>query len=78
MRFSASGPRLYLFQMVLGVVVLDAIALAAYRFTSLREAGPNTRLVFTVLWTIATAVVVGIGLRRIRLARSGSPGAPRP
>ena len=73
MRFNASGPRLFLFQMVLAVVVLDAVALAVYRFAGLRTAGPNTRLVFTVVWTVATALVVGVGLRRIRRARSGGP-----
>jgi len=77
MRFDASGPRLYLFQMVLAVVVLDAVAIAVYRFGSVRTAGPDTRLVFTVVWTVATAVVVGLGLRRIRRARSGPPRAAR-
>ena len=77
MRFHASGPRLYLFQMVIGVVVLDAIAIAAFRFTSLRDAGPDARLAFTVVWTVATALIVGIGLRRIRRSRGGPPGATR-
>ena len=77
MRFRASGPRLYLFQMVLGVVVLDALALLIYSLAGLRSAGPNARLVFTVVWTVATALVVGVGLRRIRRSRSGPPGAAR-
>lgn len=77
MRFRASGPRLYLFQMVLAVVVLDAIAIAIYEFAGVRTAGPDARLVFTVVWTVATAAVVGLGLRRIRRARTGSPRAPR-
>lgn len=74
MRFHASGARLYLFQMVLAVVALDAVAIAAYQLTDLRLASPNVRLTFTVLWSVATALVVGVGLRRIRLARRG----PRP
>jgi len=69
MRLRASGPRWYLFQMVLAVVVLDALAIAAYSFTGLRLAGPNVRTAFTAGWTLATAIIVGIGLRRIRLAR---------
>jgi hypothetical protein len=73
MRFAASGPRLFLFQMVIAVVALDAIAIAIYGVAGLRSAGPNTRLVFTVVWTVATALVVGVGLRRIRRARSASP-----
>ena len=75
MRFHASGARLYLFQMVLAVVVLDAAALAAFKLTDLRFAGPNVRLAFTIAWTVATALIVGVGLRRIRLARRG--GGPR-
>jgi uncharacterized membrane protein YeiH len=62
--------------MVLAVVVLDAVALAAYHLAGIRGAGPNTRMAFTVVWTVATALIVGVGLRRIRLARTG-PG-PRP
>jgi carbon starvation protein CstA len=77
MRVDASGPRLYLFQMVLAVVVLDAVAIAVYRFAGIRAAGSDTRLVFTVVWTVATALVVGLGLRRIRRARTGSPRAAR-
>jgi hypothetical protein len=73
MRFNASGPRLYLFQMVLAVVALDAVAIAVYSFAGIRTAGPDTRLAFTVIWTVATAIVVGLGLRRIRRARTGGP-----
>ena len=76
MRVRASGARLYLFQMVLAVVVLDAVAIAAYSWTGLRFAGPNVRTAFTAIWTLATAVIVGVGLRRIRLAR-GRGVAPR-
>ena len=74
MRLRASGARLYLFQMVVAVVVLDAVAIAAYNWTGLRYAGPTVRTAFTAVWTLATAIIVGVGLRRIRLAR----GRPQP
>jgi hypothetical protein len=78
MRFRASGPRLYLFQMVLAVVVLDAVAIALYQLTPIRTAGSGTRTTFTALWTLATAIIVGLGLRRMRLARRGpGPGVRR-
>ena len=77
MRVRATGARRYLFQMVLAVVVLDALAIAAYTFTDLRLAGPRARTAFTAGWTLATAVIVGIGLRRIRLSRGRGPATRR-
>jgi len=75
MRVHASGARLYLFEMVVAVVVLDAAAIAAFKLTDLRFASPDVRLAFTIVWTVATALVVGLGLRRIRHARRGRPRA---
>lgn len=61
----------HLLVMVASVLVLDALALAAYFLGGVREAGPTVRNAFTAAWTVATLVIVGIGLRRIRQARYG-------
>jgi hypothetical protein len=56
--------------LVLGVVALDAVALAIYRFGGIEHDVPRTRTIFTAVWMVATAVVVGLLLRRVRRARS--------
>jgi hypothetical protein len=66
----AEGRRL-LFQMVLAVVVLDAAAIGAYTVAGIATAGPRVRTLFTAVWTIVTAVVVAVGMRRIRRHRRG-------
>ena len=51
------------------MLAVDAIAIGAYFLAGLRHAAPETRLAFTVLWMVATLLVVLVGLTRIRRAR---------
>jgi hypothetical protein len=57
--------------MVVGVIALDALAVGVYYLAGVRRAAPELRTAFTVVWTLATLVIVGVGLRRIRRARHG-------
>ena len=56
--------------LVLGVVAVDAVALGVY-YLAIVHAEPRIRLFFTVVWTVATALVVAILLKRVRKARFG-------
>lgn len=60
-------------QLVLGVVMLDAVALAVYYLGGIAHAPERTRMIFAVTWTVATAITVAILLRRVRLTRIGLP-----
>jgi hypothetical protein len=56
-------------QLVLGVVVLDAVALGIYYLAGIAHAPERTRTIFAVTWTLATAVVVAVLLKRVRALR---------
>ena len=56
-------------QLVIGVVVLDAVAMGAYYLTGIAHGAPRTRMIFVAVWTVATAITVAVLLRRVRLAR---------
>lgn len=56
-------------QLVLGVVALDAAALAIYYLGGIDRAGVSTRQTFVVVWTVATALTVAVLLKRVRTAR---------
>jgi hypothetical protein len=58
-------------QLVAGVVLLDAVALAIWYGTGMAHARYQTRMTFTVGWTIATALTVAFLLRRVRVIRMG-------
>lgn len=58
--------------LVAAVVALDAVALAVYFLGGVSTADPRTRTFFTVVWTFATAVVVAVLLRRVRVIRQGA------
>jgi hypothetical protein len=60
-----------LLTLVLTVLALDAAAIAIYYGARLATAPVTTRRVFTVVWTLATVLVVGVQLRGIRRARFG-------
>ena len=51
------------------VLAVDAIAIGAYYVAGIGRAAPGTRLAFTVVWMLATLLVVLVGLTRIRRAR---------
>ena len=56
--------------LVVGVVVLDTVAMLVY-YLAIVHAPPNVRMLFVGLWTVATAIVVVILLKRVRKARFG-------
>lgn len=61
--------RRYLLQLVLGVVVLDAVAIGLHRWLVVDAWPPQRRMLFTLAWTAATLVIVGVVLSRIRATR---------
>ena len=56
-------------QLVLGVVLLDAVAIGIYYLADLAHRPARTQTIFVVIWTAATAVTVAVLLRRVRMAR---------
>ncbi|MEP6992254.1 MAG: hypothetical protein ABJA80_15080 [bacterium] len=60
--------------LVLGVALLDTIAMGGY-YLVIAHAPDRTKLIFTGVWTVATALVVAFLLRRVRRVRSGRPPA---
>jgi hypothetical protein len=57
------------FQLVLGVVALDAVALAIYYAGGIAHGSTQTRQIFTAVWLVATAVTVAVLLKRVRAVR---------
>ena len=55
--------------LVLGVVLLDAVAIGLYYLTDMAHRPQQTQTIFVVIWTAATAVTVAVLLRRVRMAR---------
>jgi hypothetical protein len=55
--------------LLLMVVAVDAVFIAVYFITGLRNASNGAKLTFTVVWTIITLAVVIRGLSRIRTVR---------
>lgn len=56
-------------QLVIGVAALDGVAMAIYFLGGIAHGPPRTRMIFTVVWTITTALVVAFLLKRVRRAR---------
>ncbi len=55
--------------LVLGVVLLDAVALAVYFVGGIEHASVRPRQIFTVVWLVATVLVVAVLLKRVRTIR---------
>ena len=55
--------------LVLGVVILDAVAMGAYYALGIGHGPERTRTSFVIVWTFATAITVAFLLRRVRVAR---------
>ncbi len=55
--------------LVLGIVLLDAVAIGIYYLADILHRPQQTQVVFVAIWTAATAVTVAVLLRRVRLAR---------
>ena len=64
-------------RLVIAVFVIDLLAIGAYVFGGVGAASPRTRIVFAAIWTLATLVVVLVGLRRLREARESAVRRPR-
>lgn len=55
--------------LVLGVVLLDAVAIGIYYLADILHRPQQTQILFVAIWTAATAITVAVLLRRVRLAR---------
>jgi hypothetical protein len=55
--------------LVLGVVLLDAVAIGIYYLADILHRPQQTQVIFVAVWTAATAITVAVLLRRVRLAR---------
>ena len=58
-------------QLVAGVVLLDAVAITIWFGAGMPHARYQTRMTFTIVWTIVTALTVAFLLRRVRMIRMG-------
>jgi hypothetical protein len=55
--------------LVAGVIVLDAVAMSIFYLTGIAHGPERVRWFFVIAWSIATAVVVMVLLRRVRRVR---------
>jgi hypothetical protein len=55
--------------LVLGVVLLDGVAIGIYYLADILHRPQQTQVIFVAVWTAATAITVAVLLRRVRLAR---------
>jgi hypothetical protein len=56
-------------QLVMSVVLLDAAAMAIFYGADFAHGPSRTRNIFLIAWSIVTALLVGILLRRVRKVR---------
>jgi hypothetical protein len=56
-------------QLVMGVVLLDAVAMTVFYGAGIAHGPARTRNVFLIGWSVATAIVVLVLLRRVRKVR---------
>ena len=56
-------------QLVMSVVVLDVVAMAIFYGAGLAHAATRTRNVYLIAWSVVTAILVGVMLRRVRKVR---------
>jgi hypothetical protein len=56
-------------QLVMGVVLLDAVAMTVFYGAAIAPGATRTRNVFLIGWSVATAIVVLVLLRRVRRVR---------
>ena len=53
----------------MGVILLDAVAMTIFYGTGIVHGPSRTRTIFVVAWSIATAILVGVLLRKVRQVR---------
>ena len=56
--------------LVLGVVLLDALAILSY-YAVIVQSSERAKMIFVGVWTLLTALVVVVLLKRVRRARQG-------
>jgi len=61
----------YLIQLIIGVVVLDAIMIGLYYGFSMSLRPERTQQIFVAVWVVLTLVVVTTLMKKIRRARRG-------
>ena len=59
-------------RLAIGVVVLDAVAIAIYYLADIPLRPASIRYPFFALWMLATLAIVLPGLQRVRAARGGT------
>lgn len=62
----------YLLKLVVGVAVLDAVAIGLYYGLHIADRPVNTQEVFIAVWVVLTLIIVTTMLKRIREARRRS------
>ena len=53
----------------MGVVLIHAVAMTIYYGTGIAHGPSRTRTIFVIAWSVATALVVGVLLRKVRQVR---------
>jgi len=56
-------------QLVMGVVLLDAVMMTIFYGADIAHGPSRTRNIFLIGWSVVTAILVGILLRRVRKVR---------
>jgi len=60
--------------LVIGIVLLDAVAMTVYYFAGIEHAPTRTRWIFVIGWSVVTALLAGVLLRRVRKVRFENRG----
>jgi hypothetical protein len=53
----------------MGVILLDAVAMSAFYLTGIAHGPSRPRTIYLIAWSIATALVVMVLLRKVRRVR---------
>ena len=53
----------------MGVILLHAVAMTIFYGTGIAHGPARTRMVFLIVWSVVTALLVGVLLRRVRQVR---------
>jgi hypothetical protein len=56
-------------KLVMSVILLDAVAMTIFYGADIAHGPARTRNVFLIAWSVVTALLVGILLRRVRKVR---------
>jgi hypothetical protein len=65
-----SSTRSEVLRLVVSVMLVDAAAIAVFFVARLGDGTARARIIFAVVWTLVTLVVVLAGLARVRESRS--------